>query len=263
VSSKNRPINSLLEEDLEIDYGARPVPLMTPEVTETLEDRLKRRILDEAWDDVERKVVVESDKDYQPREITDLDFEKNKKGLGELYEQDYLEKTQKPSFSSSSEEALKIRHEEIERVFRTICVKLDALSNAHFVPKPPTKDELMIIPNVDAIAMEEAIPSSVSHATLLAPEEIYAKKKKPLRSASELTSEERHRQRLNKKRKRQTVSRQKLHHHGTRLSREKALKELKAAGPKQVTLAQNKTKTTHRIKATIRNQPKPFLNKNS
>lgn len=39
-----RPLNSLLEEDLEFDRGAKPVPVITREITETLEDLIRNRI---------------------------------------------------------------------------------------------------------------------------------------------------------------------------------------------------------------------------
>lgn len=46
TSGKTRPLNSLLEEDLEFDHAAKPVPVITQETTETLEDMIKKRIVD-------------------------------------------------------------------------------------------------------------------------------------------------------------------------------------------------------------------------
>ena len=46
VSSKQRPVNSLLEQDLEFENVAKTVPQVTAEVTASLEDRIKNRILD-------------------------------------------------------------------------------------------------------------------------------------------------------------------------------------------------------------------------
>ena len=43
--------NSLLET-VEYDRADKMAPVITIESTQTLEDRIKQRILDEAWDDV-------------------------------------------------------------------------------------------------------------------------------------------------------------------------------------------------------------------
>lgn len=52
----DRPVNSLLEEYVEFDHGSKPVPVITQASTRSLEDIIKRRIKDEAFDDVVRKV---------------------------------------------------------------------------------------------------------------------------------------------------------------------------------------------------------------
>jgi U3 small nucleolar RNA-associated protein MPP10 len=46
ASVKNRPVNSLLEEDLEFEVASKPVPVVTEEVTQSLEDLIKKRIAD-------------------------------------------------------------------------------------------------------------------------------------------------------------------------------------------------------------------------
>jgi U3 small nucleolar RNA-associated protein MPP10 len=44
--SRARPVNSLLEEDLEYEHIAKVVPVVTEETTASLEDKIKQRILD-------------------------------------------------------------------------------------------------------------------------------------------------------------------------------------------------------------------------
>lgn len=46
AKSKERPMNSLLEEDLDFEQMAKVVPVVTTESTTSLEERIKKRILD-------------------------------------------------------------------------------------------------------------------------------------------------------------------------------------------------------------------------
>lgn len=44
VTAKKRPKNSALEVELDFDHNARPPPVITEEVTASLEDMIKARI---------------------------------------------------------------------------------------------------------------------------------------------------------------------------------------------------------------------------
>jgi U3 small nucleolar RNA-associated protein MPP10 len=92
------------------------------------------------------------------------------------------------------------------------------------------------IKNVPAIEMEEVAPVSMSASNALAPEEVYQKKKNDLKGTSELSQEERKAQRRAKKAAKQKKSKsikadakikEKLQPGSTKMSKEKALEEVK------------------------------------
>nr|XP_023673137.1 U3 small nucleolar ribonucleoprotein protein MPP10 [Paramormyrops kingsleyae] len=165
-----RPENSLLQEDLEFDQAARVAPAITEETTLKLEDIIKQRIKDQVWDDVIRKEKPKGDVFEYKKRLT-LDHEKSKLSLAEVYEQEFLKQTKQ-----KVEEEENPAHVEIQKLMDTLFLKLDALSNFHFTPKPPVP-EVKVVSNLPSITMEEVAPVSASSTTLLAPEEIKEKNK--------------------------------------------------------------------------------------
>uniref|UniRef100_A0A8C6VL65 M-phase phosphoprotein 10 n=1 Tax=Naja naja TaxID=35670 RepID=A0A8C6VL65_NAJNA len=170
IVGQKRPENSLLEEMLLFDHAVRMAPMVTEETTLELEEIIKRRIKDQAWDDVVRKEKPKEDPFEYKKRLT-LDHEKSKLSLAEIYEQEYMKMNQK-----KTEEEEKPEHVEIQKMMDSLFIKLDALSNFHFMPKPPLP-EVKIVSNLPAITMEEVAPVHISSAALLAPEEIKEKNK--------------------------------------------------------------------------------------
>ncbi|KAK7170520.1 hypothetical protein R3I94_000654 [Phoxinus phoxinus] len=170
VSAQTRPENSMLEEDVAFDQASRMAPAITEETTLQLEDIIKQRIKDQVWDDVVRKEKPKEQVFEYKKRLT-LDHEKSKLSLAEVYEQEYIKQTQE-----KKEEEENPAHVEIQKLMDTLFLKLDALSNFHFTPKPHVP-EVKVVSNLPSISMEEVAPVNASDATLLAPEEIKEKNK--------------------------------------------------------------------------------------
>ncbi|PNT10125.1 hypothetical protein POPTR_012G082600v4 [Populus trichocarpa] len=193
VTAASRPKNSALEVDLDFEHNMRPAPVITEEVTATLEDMIKNRIIEGQFNDIQKAPSLPS---KAPRELKELDDNKSKKGLADVYEEEYVQKTNPAAAPLSF---LDEQKKEASVLFKKLCLKLDALSHYHFAPKPVIED-MSIQANVPALAMEEIAPMAVSDAAMLAPEEVFSGKG-DIKEEAELTQAERKRRRANKKRK--------------------------------------------------------------
>ena len=211
----NRATDSLLDSTPEFEVAFKPPPILTPQHAADIEMMIKKRIIDEDWDDV------------IPRELPDIGAhkrgggdapevsqEKSKLGLGELYEREYLKKTagydRDAHEKQTEEDAAK---DEMKRLFANLCSQLDALSNYHFAPRPVADEaDVQNREDVPAIAMEEVLPLHVSRSRGIAPEEVHAAgrgKKSVLKGESEVDQAERKRLRSAKKAARRKSRQQK------------------------------------------------------
>lgn len=171
----DRPLNSLLEENLEFERAGKPVPIATAEVSEDIEALIKRRILAGEFDEVHRRRPDDLATGPKVRRGQfQLDDTKSAKGLAEMYEEEHLRETD-PNFVEAKDEKLKKEHDEISALWKSLSAKLDSLSSSHFKPKPAAAN-LEIRVDAPAIEMEDARPTAggeVAGASMLAPQELY------------------------------------------------------------------------------------------
>lgn len=211
----NRATDSLLDSTPEFEVAFKPPPILTAEHTTSIEEMIKKRIIDDDWDDVVPRELPDIGANKRGGgDAPEVSQEKSKLGLGELYEREYLKKTtgfdRDAHEKQTEEDAAK---EEMKRLFANLCSQLDALSNYQFAPRPVAEEaDVHNREDVPAIAMEEVLPLHVSQSRGVAPEEVYAGgkgRKSVLKGESELDQAERKRLRNAKKAARRKARKQK------------------------------------------------------
>ena len=176
AGAADRPINSLLEEDLDFERAGKPIPVITNEVSEDIEALIKRRIIAREFDEVIRRRpdnLVTGDRARRGR--FELDDTKPQQSLAEIYEAEHLKKVDPEGYIDPENAKLKEQHAAIEALWKEVSAKLDGLSSLHFKPKPPTAT-INVVADVPAIMMEDARPSAggdVDGTSMLAPQEVY------------------------------------------------------------------------------------------
>lgn len=173
----DRPINSLLEEDLEFERAGKPIPVITQQVSEDIEALIKRRIIAREFDEVIRRRpgnLATGNTDVR-RGRFELDDSKPQQSLAEIYEAEHLKAVDPEGYIDKRDEKLKLEHAKIEQMWKDVSAKLDALSSWHYKPKPPSAS-ISVVADVPAISMEDARPAAggdVGGASMLAPQEVY------------------------------------------------------------------------------------------
>jgi U3 small nucleolar RNA-associated protein MPP10 len=213
TTSSDRPINSLLDSTPEFEIATKMAPVVTVEHTASIEEMIKKRVLEEDWDDVVPRELPDVGWHKKRGELPEVSQEKSKLSLGELYEREYLKKATGYDVDAAEKETEEEKAiNEMKALFANLCSKLDALSNYQFAPRPIEDEAEVRTVTKPAIAMEEVLPLHVSDARGVAPEEVYGRKHgrdSVLRADSELEQQERKRLRSSKKAARRKNRKQK------------------------------------------------------
>ena len=173
----DRPVNSLLEDNLVLDFerAGKPIPEATAAVTEAIEDLIKSRILARNFDEIpKRRAGLDTNSSQTRRGLIELDDRKNTQSLAEIYETEHLKATD-PNYVDTRDAETKKAHQEIETLWKSVSAKLDALCSWHYKPKPADM-EVRVMTDAPRVQMEDARPAGVSIAAEesgLAPQEVY------------------------------------------------------------------------------------------
>ncbi|CAK7204495.1 U3 snoRNP protein [Sporothrix eucalyptigena] len=178
ASASARPVNSLLEEDLDFEHIGKPVPVITQEITEDIEAIVKRRILEQSFDEVRRRYGTGfgENEDGTRRGLVEIDDQQAKKGLAAVYEEEHQQAVNPDTYVSQSDERVQAEEREVERMWLDVSAKLDALSNWHYKPRP-SAPQMSVVADVATVTMEDAQPATAQGvsggASMLAPQEVY------------------------------------------------------------------------------------------
>ena len=148
ILAKERPKDSLLTKSMDFEVGLRAPPIPDKEFTDKLEKMIKQRIIDDIFDDPIKKDFVNLNEEKKAE--NDLDFEKSKKGLGEIYEEKYL-----------GNESTETKVDEIKKDCDDLCNQLfdifKQMTNGTATPYglKGKKEKLINITNIPAIQIEE------------------------------------------------------------------------------------------------------------
>jgi U3 small nucleolar RNA-associated protein MPP10 len=175
ASAGARPLNATLEEDLDFEYSGKPVPVITPEVNETIEDLVKRRIVEAKFDEVIRRHALDEDASAR-RGMIALDDSKGQQSLADIYAEEHVKNSNSDAYVSKADEKLRAEEAEVERMWKDVSAKLDALSSWHYKPRP-TAPQLTVVADVATVTMEDAQPTTAQGVgggdSMMAPQEVY------------------------------------------------------------------------------------------
>ena len=144
ITSNSRPVGSLLQEHLDFKVTSRPKPLPSAEINTKIEKMIKTRVASDLFDDPKR-VVVNVDKKSKIGE--EIDFQKSKKGLAELYEEEMIDNTE--TINNLTPEKV-----EVLELFDELFSMFNGLTNNNFISEGLNK-EMNVLRGVKAIKIED------------------------------------------------------------------------------------------------------------
>lgn len=174
VRASQRPQDSLINTELEFDRNAKPAPVVTQEVTNSLEEMIRDRIKNEKFDDIPKRLPPQGPR--KSRELPEVSESKSTKSLAELYEEDKMREENPDYYQQKDNAVVDAAHKEIADMYNELSRKLDALSSWHYTPKP-AQESISIVTDAPAISMEEAQPVAMASGSMLAPQEVYVPSK--------------------------------------------------------------------------------------
>jgi U3 small nucleolar RNA-associated protein MPP10 len=201
ITAKDRKKGSLLEQVVEYQVSIKPPPVPTPQFTNDIESMIIKRVKDGLFDNPVRKEHIDINEAPKKGEMK---FDKSKKGLGEIYEDEYTEKVMHLPNETEQTEIKK----EVDEIERRLFSVLDRLTNFNYVPK--INKEMKVLTNVPSIALEDISNHLTDNkAFSKAPQELFNIKDTNFESKDEMSQSEKKNLHNKKKRNIRTHLRQK------------------------------------------------------
>lgn len=130
VRASQRPQDGLLEAEVDFDVGLQSKIVISQALNQKFETIIRQRIQDGAFDDREFPKPPRQSKN-QTGQYEDLDFEKDRRGLAGVYEDEYRKEVLGSDPQKTKADQLK---ESISALFRNLCFSIDQMSRANFTP---------------------------------------------------------------------------------------------------------------------------------
>ncbi len=120
-----RPKNSIMEMDLEFDQKIQRNPHLSLQASTLLEEIIKDRVLSGSWDDIESCNLLKQSSYIAQSDI--LQDEKSKSGLGEVYAEEYIKRSQQTVNEIKRKPPVLVS--QAQRILESLLVKLDCLTS--------------------------------------------------------------------------------------------------------------------------------------
>lgn len=195
IRGHERPKDALVEMEVEFQHGVELKPKAPAKVSKEIERVIEQRILKEAFDDP-REIVINQDLSWK-KNFEDLNFEKDDRGLGALYEEEY----KKNMLGLPVETKEQKMQQEILALYREISNTLDNLTNNSYVPMPLIAEKKKNKSDIETINLEEKIPITVKSTETIQPKQLYDPNHKDFLADVEKTHEDNKKSRQIAKRK--------------------------------------------------------------